>query len=101
MLVYNITTKVNHPVVAEWIQWQKEEHIPGVMATGLFAKYVFYKLLGHDDHEGATYIIQYETDSREKYDEFLKKFADEFRDKAFKRWGNSFITFRSLLEPVQ
>ena len=66
MLIYNITIKVDHSILEEWIKWQMEEHIPEIMATGLFDRYKFFRLLEQDDTEGATYIIQYLTDIERK-----------------------------------
>ena len=36
MFIYNITIKVDNRYADEWIQWQKEIHIPEIMGTGLF-----------------------------------------------------------------
>ncbi len=39
MYVYNVTLKVNAERADEWIQWMKHEHIPEVLATGIFSDY--------------------------------------------------------------
>ncbi len=101
MLIYNITTKVSDAISDEWIKWQREEHIPEIMRTQLFEEPKFFRLLEQDDSEGPTFVIQYFTPLKENYEKYIKEFAPELREKAFKKWGNQFIAFRSLLQAVQ
>ena len=63
MIVYNVTTKVSHFINDRWLQWMKEEHIPAIMATGLFHDYRICRLLEQDDQDGPTYSAQYFTDT--------------------------------------
>ncbi len=101
MLVYNITIKVDNSILQEWLKWQKEEHIPEIMDTGFFESHKFYHLLDQDDSAGSTYVIQFYTPLRKNYDEYINSHASLLREKAFKKWGDRFIAFRSLLEAVQ
>ena len=101
MIVYNLTIKINNDIHHPWVQWQREDHIPEIMATGLFKKYEFYRLLEQDDSDGPTYIVQYFTDSKEKYDQYISKHASHFNEKAIKKWANGFIAFRTLFVTVQ
>jgi Domain of unknown function (DUF4286) len=101
MLVYNITLKVENSIAAEWLQWQKDEHIPEVMATGLFDSYKFFRLLEQDETEGPTYIVQYFTTSKERYQQYINEYATGLRSKANNKWGNRFVGFRTLMELVQ
>ena len=100
MIVYNITIKVARGIEKEWVKWQKEERIPDVMKTGLFNDYKFYKLLEQDESEGITYVVQYFASTVSNYQEYLDKFAPLLRDKAFAKWGNNFIAFRTILQVV-
>lgn len=101
MLVYNITNKVDHSILDEWIKWQLEEHIPGIMSTNLFTDFKFYRLLEQDESDGMTYVIQYFTECKENYDAYIHKYAPAFREKAIKKWSDRFIAFRTLLQSVQ
>ncbi len=101
MFIYNITTKVSAAISDKWVQWQREEHIPEIMSTQLFDEHKFFRLLEQDDSEGPTFVIQYFTPLKENYEKYIKEFAPELREKAFKKWGNQFIAFRSLLQAVQ
>ena len=101
MFIYNITIKVNNSIVEEWLKWQREEHIPEIMSTGLFDQYKFFRLLDQDDAEGPTFVIQYHTADRKNYDQYINEHAPVLKEKAIAKWANGFIAFRSLLESVQ
>lgn len=92
--------KVDPTVEAEWVAWQKTEHIPDIMDTRLFTEYKFYKLLEQDEQDGITYVIQYFAATATHLDDYLKNFAPALREKAFARWGNKFIAFRTKMELV-
>ena len=101
MFVYNITTKVDHAVVDEWLHWQKEIHIPEIMATGFFGEYRFYKLLEHDDESGAVFVTQFTAGSLSDYHTYLLKSAPALREKSLAKWGEKAVSFRTLLQNVQ
>jgi len=100
MIVYNVTTKVEHSVAQAWLTWLQEEHIPDIIATGCFTHAVILHLLETDDMEGVTYAVQYHSANKALYDRYLEQYADEMRSKAMNKWGNKFIAFRSLMEVV-
>lgn len=99
MIVYNITVKISPEIEAEWIKWQKEEHIPEVMASGCFTKYQFYRLL-HDEEDGLTYIVQYFAKTMADYETYNEQNAPELRKKSMDKWGNRFIAFRTVMKAV-
>ena len=101
MFIYNITIKVNNSIEEEWMAWQMEEHVPGIMATNLFDKFKIFRLLEQDDSEGQTFVFQYYTEHRKNYEQYINEHASRLREKAVKKWGDAFIAFRSLLEAVQ
>jgi hypothetical protein len=101
MLVYNITLKVAFAIADEWLTWQQEEHIPEIMATGKFDSYKFFRLLDQDETDGPTYIVQYFTTSRDRYQQYINEYAPGLRKKATDKWGNQFVGFRTLMETVQ
>ncbi len=101
MFIYNLTIKVNNSILDEWVKWQTEEHIPEIMSTQLFIEHKFFRLLEQDDSEGPTFVIQYFTPVKENYDKYINEYAPKLREKAFKKWGDRFIAFRSLLQAVQ
>jgi hypothetical protein len=101
MFVYNITIKIHSSIINAWLNWQQQEHIPDVMATGQFTDYSFYKLLGQDDEEGQTYVVQYFASSKESYERYINEFAEGLRKKAIDKWGDKFIAFRTVMESLR
>lgn len=100
MIVYNSTIKVHPAIEAKWLQWQKEEHIPETMRCGQFTAGHIYRLLDQDDSDGNTYIIQYEARDLAQYQRYLDEFAPALLQKAFDKWGDQFIAFRTIMQVV-
>ena len=100
MIVYNVTTKITQKIASDWLRWQQEEHSPELMATGLFSNFRIYRILDQDDSEGPTYTIQYFTDSLENYHQYISEFAPLLRKKAIDKWGDHFISFRTIMGAV-
>ncbi|HEY1870284.1 MAG TPA: DUF4286 family protein [Chitinophagaceae bacterium] len=100
MIVYNITIKIDPQIEKDWIEWQKNENIPEIMATGLFSEYKFYRLLEQDDTEGITYVMQYFTSSLENYKRYTEEYALKMQKKTFEKWKHQFIAFRTIMKIV-
>lgn len=101
MIVYNVTTKVDHSIAAAWLQWMKEEHIPEVIATGCFSHSRILRLLEVDETDGLTFAIQYEAESKSLYNRYIDKYAGELRKKAIEKWGGLIIAFRSVMQVAE
>ena len=76
------------------------EHIPEVLATGMFTHHRILKLKDVDESDGATYAIQYFCSSMIHYERYIEIFAGEMRKKVFEKWGNEVISFRTLMEVI-
>ena len=100
MIVYNITIKIDPGIEKDWLDWQKQEHIPDVMASGQFTDFKMYRLLDQNEEDGITYVVQYFSGSLKNYQSYINNMAPLLRDKALKKWGNKFIAFRTVMEVV-
>ena len=100
MIIYNVTTKIDHSIAAHWVEWLKNEHIPEIISTGYFTHAVVLCLLETDDTEGITYAVQYHAESKAFYNQYMEKYAVLMRKKATDKWDNKFISFRSLMQVV-
>ena len=100
MIVYNVTIKITNAIHNDWLQWVKEEHVPGVIQTGCFTHATILRLLEIDDTEGPTYAIQYFAESKGLYNNYIETHAALMRQKSFDKWGNQFIAFRSVMQVV-
>lgn len=101
MLIYNVTIKVDRSIAGAWLQWMFDEHLPDVMRTGCFSNYRLVRLLEIDDSEGPTYAAQYHAESKADYNRYTELYAPELRRRSIDKWGDRFITFRSLMEVVE
>lgn len=93
--------KADHSIHEEWLQWQKREHIPEVMATGLFTDHKFFRLLEQDEADGLTYILQFFAADIDRYQKYIADHFTFFQKKAFLKWGDRFITFGTVMQVVQ
>ena len=100
MIVYNITTKVSTAIHEAWLEWMTEEHIPEILATGCFTDASILQLLEIDDSEGPTFAVQLKADSKALYNRYVEQFAPELKQKSFAKWGDQFISFRSVMKVV-
>ena len=101
MFIYNVSVKVDWRVHDEWLLWMKNIHIPEVVATGCFTHAQMLRLLETDEQDGPTYITQYFAKSKSDYNRYIDLHAASMRQKAFDKWGDTFIAFRSLMQLVQ
>jgi hypothetical protein len=100
MVVYNVTIKVEWAIHDQWLQWMKQEHMPELISTGCFHQSQLLRLIEVDEEEGPTYAAQYYAESKALYNQYIEKFSVEKREKAFQKWGNRFIAFRSVMQVV-
>jgi hypothetical protein len=100
MIIYNVTTKVDRTIQAAWLRWVKEEHIPEIIQTGCFSHAVVLHLIEADDEEGVTYAVQYHAESKALYNRYIEKYAEEMRARAKNKWGERFVSFRTVMEVV-
>ena len=100
MYIYNVTLKVTWAIHDEWLQWMIDKHMPEVMASGCFTGNQLVKLLEQDEQEGPTYAAQYYAACFEDYERYIEQFSQPLREDGFKRWGNNFIAFRSIMQIV-
>lgn len=98
MILYNVTINIDKGVAEEWLQWMKYEHIPDVMATGLFVENKIFRLLEEEDNGGITYAIQYFAASMKDIQIYQINYAPELQAKHNERYADQFVAFRTLLE---
>jgi len=100
MFLYNVTVKLEPKIHTDWVQWMQTIHIPDVMQTKLFESYRMCKLDQLEQQEEITYVIQYYCLSRSMMNLYFEKHAAALRDDAFKKFGDQFIAFRTVMEIV-
>ena len=100
MIIYNITTKVHNNIAAEWLQWLKNIHVKDVMESECFTEYKIVQLLEIDETDGPTFAVQFGAESKGLYNRYIEKFAGEMRKRSFDKWGDKFISIRTVMQIV-
>jgi Domain of unknown function (DUF4286) len=100
MIVYNITCKIRWEILEGWLSWLLEEQVPATLATGLFDDYRLCRLLEQEEEEGPTFVIQFLTSSRERYQRFSSEFEPGLKQAGWHKWGDGFIAFPTLMETM-
>ena len=99
MILYNVTVNIDHLSHDKWLKWMKEEHIPDVLATGLFFDGKLSRIM-EEDEGGTSYSIQYLAKSMEDYERYLAEHAPRLQSEHEKHFGGKFVAFRTLLKVV-
>lgn len=97
MIIYNVTLNIENSIHDEWLEWVKL-HIPKVLATGLFLKATFTKVLVEESIEGLTYSIQYLAHSKEALESYHKLHAADIQAEGLQKFGDKMLAFRTELE---
>lgn len=92
---------MDNDVHDEWLLWMKHNHIPKVLATGLFINHRMLRLLNEEANGGTTYAIQYSMDSLQQFREYQSQFAPRLQEEVKHRYPNKFVAYRTLLEVVE
>ena len=100
MIIYNITIKVHNSIAADWMQWLKNIHAKEVMESDCFTEYKIVKLLEIDETDGPTFAVQFFAESKGLYNRYIEKFAGEMRKRSFEKWGDKFISIRTVMQIV-
>ncbi|TAD95413.1 MAG: DUF4286 family protein [Bacteroidetes bacterium] len=101
MIIYNVTTSVDHAIDEKWLEWMRNSHIPEVMQTNMFTGYKFLKLLtDQEDSTGKTYAVQYFCDNLEKYQKYQRLYAPKLQADVKSKFGEQCLSFRTLLEVI-
>ena len=97
MIIYNVTLNIENSIHDEWLEWIKQ-HIPKVLATGLFLKATFTKVLIEESIEGLTYSIQYLAHSKEALQSYHNQYAADIQAEGSEKFGDKMLAFRTELE---
>ena len=99
MFIYNVTVKTDAAISTAWERWMLDEHMPELLATGLFTECRLCRLADNDDDDdSATYSAQYTCASRAEYEQYIAKWAPQMRQRGLDRFGSGFVAFRSVMD---
>ena len=100
MIIYNVTVSVEESIKSDWLKWMQTEHIPEVMACGVFTKAHINRLIVQGDSD-STFTVAYTCPSMKDLHQYQVKFAPELQQKHVARYGDKAVAFRTLMEVIQ
>ena len=99
MFIYNVTIKADAAIAAAWERWMLDEHMPELLATGLFTECRLSRLADLDDDDSnPTYSAQYTCASRAEYERYIAGHSAAMRQKGLDKFGGGFVAFRSVMD---
>jgi hypothetical protein len=102
MIVYSVKININSKIEKEWLQWMKEEHIKDVLDTKYFSDWNLYKVLIPSGIENeVSYVIEYITDSIEKYEAYVKNVSKRIQEEHRKKFSGNFTAARSVMQIIE
>ena len=100
MISYNITVSVEESITSDWLNWMQKEHIPEVMACGVFTKAQINRVIAQGDSNN-TFAISYICASMKELHHYQIKFSAELQQKHIARYGDQAVAFRTIMETIE
>ena len=100
MIIYNVTVSVEESIKTDWLNWMNIEHIPEVMATGVFTKAQINRVIIQGDSNN-TFAIAYTCPSMKDLHQYQIKFAPVLQQKHIERYGDKAVAFRTIMEVIE
>lgn len=101
MIVYSVTINIEEEIQEAWLAYMLSTHIPEVLATGMFTGHKFLRLISKfEEEKGITYNVQYYLSDMDNYYTYQQDYAPALKDDMSEKFGNRFMSFRTLLEEV-
>jgi hypothetical protein len=101
MIVYNVTLVVQNDLQVEFLEWLKSEHIPDVLATGLFEEGRLFRIIEDPDLKGFNSIaVQYRLKSWDEFYQYREKHSQRLQQITKDRYGDKVLSFRTYLEEI-
>ena len=100
MIIYNVTVSVEENAKNDWLNWMKTEHIPEVMACGIFTKAQINHVIVQADSDN-TFAIAYTCSSMKELHQYQIKFAPELQKEHDEKFKEKAIAFRTLMEVIE
>ena len=100
MIIYSVTVSVEENITSDWLDWMKTEHIPEVMACGIFTKAQINRVIARGDSNN-TFAIAYTCKSMKDLHKYQIKFSAELQQKHIARYGEKAVAFRTIMEVLE
>jgi hypothetical protein len=99
MIIYNVTINIDESVKTDWLEWMKENHIPDILATGLFTEAKMSRILA-EEAGGLAYSVQYTARNNADLEKYEAEHAPALQADYREKFGQNTASFRTILEVV-
>ena len=100
MIIYNVTVSVEESITTEWLNWMKSEHIPELMACGIFIKAQINRVIVEADSNN-TFAIAYTCSTMKDLHRYQSHFSAGLQGKHIARYGDKVVAFRTIMEVIE
>lgn len=100
MIIYNVTVSVEKSISSEWLNWMKLEHIPELMALGIFIKAQINRVVVEADSDN-TFAIAYTCRTMRDLHRYQTHFSEQLQQKHITRYGDQVVAFRTIMEVIE
>jgi hypothetical protein len=101
MILYNITFNIEPEIQEKWLSWIREHYFTYVLETDLFFDVKLFRLLNEAENQGITYSVQFFTDTLDKAEIYLEKYAPDIVARHNEAFRYKHVSFMTLLEGVE
>ena len=100
MIIYNVTVSLDENIKNDWLNWMRQEHIPEVLACGLFISATINRIITQGNNEN-TFAIAYTCLDIKDLHKYQIKFSDNLKKKHLARYGDKAVAFRTIMEVIE
>lgn len=101
MLLYSVSVKIDRDIQVEWQQWMQAQHIPDVLATGLFVDAVIYAQTEPDgERDRCCFRIDYRCISAQQLERYQRDYAPALQADHSQRYTGRFSASRQILQQL-
>ena len=100
MIIYNVTVTVEEDIKDDWLKWMKSEHIPELMAFGIFYKAQISRVIVEGDSND-TFAIAYTCPGMKQLNRYQTRFSAQLQEKHIARYGDKVVAFRTIMEVIE
>ena len=100
MIIYNVTVSVEESITSDWLNWMEIEHIPAVMACGIFTKAQINRVITEADTHN-TFAIAYTCSTIKDLHQYQIEFSAGLQKEHIERYGDKAAAFRTVMEVVK
>jgi len=100
MIIYNVTVSVEESITNDWLNWMQIEHIPEVMACGIFTNAQINRVITEADSNN-TFAIAYTCLTLKDLHQYQTKFSARLQEKHIERYGDKAVAFRTVMEVLK